>query len=106
MDSERYKRGLEILKQLDSKVSEQLANLSEIAPEFAKYVVAFPFGDLCSRPEMDLKTREIVAVAALAALGYATPQLTLGPRSTPDARGKRSWRSSCRRWFMRASRLH
>ena len=35
----------------------------------------FPFGDLCSRPELELKTREIVAVAALAALGYATPQL-------------------------------
>jgi len=75
MDSERYQRGWEILKELDPKVSEQLANLSEIAPEFAKYVVEFPFGDLCSRPELDLKTREIVAVAALAALGYATPQL-------------------------------
>ena len=38
-------------------------------------MVEFPFGDLCSRTELDLKTREIVAVAALAALGYATPQL-------------------------------
>jgi 4-carboxymuconolactone decarboxylase len=75
MDSERYRRGWEILKELDLKVGEQLASLSEIAPEFAKYVVEFPFGDLCSRPELDLKTREIVAVAALAALGYATPQL-------------------------------
>jgi len=75
MDSDRYQRGWKILKELDPKVGEQLANLSEIAPEFAKYVVEFPFGDLCSRPELDLKTREIVAVAALAALGYATPQL-------------------------------
>src|ERR1700694_5716357 len=75
MDSERYQRGLEILKELDSRVGEQLANLSEIAPEFAKYMIEFPFGDLYSRPELDLKTREIVAVAALTALGYATPQL-------------------------------
>jgi 4-carboxymuconolactone decarboxylase len=75
MDTERYRRGWEILKGLDSKVGEQLANLSEIAPEFAKYVVEFPFGDLYSRPELDLKTREIAAVAALAALGYATAQL-------------------------------
>jgi 4-carboxymuconolactone decarboxylase len=48
MESERYRRGLEILKELDSKVTEQLAKLSEIAPEFAKYVVEFPFGDLCA----------------------------------------------------------
>jgi 4-carboxymuconolactone decarboxylase len=75
MDSERYERGWTILKQLDSKVSEQLANLREIAPDFAKYVVEFPFGDVYSRPGIDLKMREIAAVAALAALGYATPQL-------------------------------
>src|SRR5579864_558275 len=75
MESDRYQRGFTIVKELDQKVTEQLANLSEIAPEFAKYVVEFPFGDLYSRPELDIKTREIAAVAALAALGYATPQL-------------------------------
>lgn len=76
MHSERYQRGWEILKELDPKVSEQVAaNVSDIAPDFAKYMIEFPFGDLYSRPELDLKTREIVAVAALAALGYATPQL-------------------------------
>ena len=46
-----------------------------MAPDFAKYMIEFPFGDLYARPELDLKTREIVAVAALTALGYATPQL-------------------------------
>ena len=76
MDSDRYRRGQEILKELDSKVSDQVvANLSDIAPEFAKFMIEFPFGDLYSRPELDLKTREIVAVAALTALGYATAQL-------------------------------
>ena len=76
MDSERYQRGREILKELDPKVSDQVvANLSDIAPDFAKFMIEFPFGDLYSRPELDLKTREIVAVAALTVLGYATPQL-------------------------------
>jgi 4-carboxymuconolactone decarboxylase len=76
MDNERYNRGWKTLKQLDEKAAEQvMANLREIAPDFATYAVEFPFGDLYARPDLDLKTREIVAVAALTALGYATPQL-------------------------------
>ena len=75
MDSERYKEGWAILKKLDPNIEQVLATASEIAPDFAKLMVEFPFGDLYTRPQLDLKTREIVAVAALAALGYATPQL-------------------------------
>ncbi len=76
MDNERYERGWKILKGLDEKAAEQvLTNLREIAPDFARYAVEFPFGDLYSRPGLDIKTREIVAVASLVSLGYATPQL-------------------------------
>ena len=35
----------------------------------------FPFGDICSRPGLDLRAREIATVAALAAMGNAQPQL-------------------------------
>jgi 4-carboxymuconolactone decarboxylase len=56
MERERYRRGWEILKELDPKVSDQVvANLSDIAPEFAKYMIEFPFGDLYSRPELVLR---------------------------------------------------
>jgi 4-carboxymuconolactone decarboxylase len=41
----------------------------------ARYVVEFVFGDVHTRPGLDVKTREIVAVAALTALGNAAPQL-------------------------------
>ena len=76
MDSERYRRGWEVLRTLDEKQSEKvLAALREISPDFARYVVEFPFGDIYSRPGLDLKTRELAAVAALTALGYAGPQL-------------------------------
>jgi 4-carboxymuconolactone decarboxylase len=37
--------------------------------------VEFPFGDIYSRPGLDLKSREIAVVAALTALGNAAPQL-------------------------------
>jgi len=38
-------------------------------------LIEFPFGDIYSLPGLDLKSREIVVVAALTALGNATPQL-------------------------------
>lgn len=76
MENERYERGWERLKTLDAEQSEKvLERLREISPDFARYVVEFPFGDIYSRPGLDLKTREIAAVAALTALGYAGPQL-------------------------------
>jgi 4-carboxymuconolactone decarboxylase len=41
----------------------------------ARYIIEFAFGDVFSRPGLDLKSREIATVAALTALGTATPQL-------------------------------
>lgn len=38
-------------------------------------MIEFPFGDVYSRPGLDLKSREIATIAALAALGNAQPQL-------------------------------
>lgn len=52
-----------------------IAALADIAPDFATYVFEFPFGDIYSRPGLDLRAREIATIAALAALGNAAPQL-------------------------------
>jgi 4-carboxymuconolactone decarboxylase len=49
--------------------------LKDIAPDLGKYIIEFSFGDIYSRPGLDLKSREIATVAALTALGTATPQL-------------------------------
>lgn len=74
--SERYLRGWEKLKEVDGQAGEKvIESLSEIAPDFATYVIEFGFGDIYSRPQLDLKSREIAVVAALTALGNATPQL-------------------------------
>jgi 4-carboxymuconolactone decarboxylase len=40
-----------------------------IAPEFEGYVVEFVAGEVWSRPGLDLRTRSLVTIAALAALG-------------------------------------
>lgn len=49
--------------------------LAGIAPDFATYLFEFPFGDIYSRPGLNLRDREIATIAALAAMGTATPQL-------------------------------
>jgi len=49
--------------------------LKRIAPDFERFLVEFPFGDIYSRPGLDVKSREIATVAALTALGFAAPQL-------------------------------
>ena len=73
---DRYERGLNRLGEIDGEQGEQIvAALQDIAPDFARYVVEFPFGDIYSRPGLDLMTREIATVAALTAMGTAPSQL-------------------------------
>jgi len=75
-DNERYERGWNKLKEIDDKAGENIINsLKDIAPDFARYVIEFPFGDVFSRPGLDLKSREIAIVAALTAMGNAASQL-------------------------------
>lgn len=74
--SARYQRGWDKLREIDGSAGEKVvAALAGIAPDFATYLVEFPFGDIYSRPGLDLKAREIGVVAALTALGNAAPQL-------------------------------
>jgi 4-carboxymuconolactone decarboxylase len=73
---DRYQRGWEKLKAIDGEAGERvIASLEDIAPDFARYVIEFPFGDIYSRPGLDLKSREIAVIAALTTLGNAAPQL-------------------------------
>jgi len=73
---DRYERGLRKLAEIDGEQGDQVvASLSGIAPDFARYLIEFPFGDIYSRSGLDLRTREIATVAALTAMGTALPQL-------------------------------
>ena len=74
--SDRYARGWEKLKEIDGHAGERvIASLADIAPDFARLLIEFPFGDIYARPQLDLKSREIGVVAALTAMGNAAPQL-------------------------------
>jgi 4-carboxymuconolactone decarboxylase len=74
--NDRYQRGWKKLKEVDGEAGERvIQSLKDIAPDFAQLLIEFPYGDIYSRPGLDLKSREIAVVAALTALGNATPQL-------------------------------
>jgi 4-carboxymuconolactone decarboxylase len=72
----RFERGKRALAEIDGKAGERVvAALADIAPDFARYLIEFPFGDIFSRPGLDYRAREIATIAALTALGNAQPQL-------------------------------
>lgn len=73
---DKLQRGLAKLKEIDGEAGEAVINaLQDISPDMARLTIEFGFGDIYSRPGLDLKSREIATVAALTALGYAIPQL-------------------------------
>ena len=72
----RAARGRRLLAQIDGEAGQAVIDaLAAIAPDFAELLFEFPFGDIYSRPGLDLRSREIATIAALAALGNAAPQL-------------------------------
>lgn len=76
MDQDRFTRGQARLAEVDGDGGEAvIASLADLAPDLGRYIVEFGFGDVYSRPGLDLKTRELATVAALVAMGTATPQL-------------------------------
>lgn len=76
MESERFITGQKMLQQVDGKGGEAVVeSLKDIAPDFARYLLELPFGDIYARPGLDLCSREIATVAALTAMGNAAPQL-------------------------------
>jgi 4-carboxymuconolactone decarboxylase len=74
--NERFDKGWERLKEVDGKAGERVVeSLADICPDLGRYIVEFGFGDVYSRPGLTLQQRELATVAALTALGTATPQL-------------------------------
>jgi 4-carboxymuconolactone decarboxylase len=75
-NNQRYVRGLAKLQEIDGEGGVKVVeSLADIAPDFARLLIEFPFGDVYSRPGLDLRAREIAVVAALTAMGNAAPQL-------------------------------
>lgn len=73
---DRHGTGLATLNQISGeRALTTLENLEDIAPALGDWIVDFAYGEVLSRPALDLRTRELATVAALTALGNAGPQL-------------------------------
>ena len=66
---ERYRRGMEILNRMNRKSYTAIRDeLEDVAPDLARFVAEFAYGDVYSRGVLDLKTRELLTLAALTVL--------------------------------------
>ncbi len=76
MTEDRYERGLDKLRELAGEDGERVVeNLRSLSPDLARLVVEFGYGEVYSRPGLPLRDRQLVAIAALTALGGAEAQL-------------------------------
>jgi len=67
----RKERGVELLRKMLGKkeTKEMRALWKDISADFENYVVDFIAGEIWSRKQLDLRTKSLVSIAALAALG-------------------------------------
>lgn len=71
----RYEKGKKVLEDIQQRPVEEIFNeLEDVAPDLSRFVVEFPYSEIYTRDEVDLKTRELCTVAAITVLG-AIPQL-------------------------------
>ncbi|CAA9438107.1 MAG: 4-carboxymuconolactone decarboxylase, partial [uncultured Phycisphaerae bacterium] len=69
-DGDRYARGAEVLGRLDPAAPQRVVDAyAKVSPDFGRYVIEYPFGDIYARPGLDTRTRLLAAIAALTAVG-------------------------------------
>jgi 4-carboxymuconolactone decarboxylase len=72
----RYSRGLEILRQIGGENFDGPINsLAETSSDLSRFTVEYPYGDVVSRPGLDLPLRQLCTISMLLADGSAQPQL-------------------------------
>lgn len=71
----RYEKGKKVMEGIQEKSLEEIFEaIDDIAPDMSRFVVEFPYSEIYTRDEVDLKTRELCTVTALTVLG-TIPQL-------------------------------
>jgi 4-carboxymuconolactone decarboxylase len=74
--NDRFSRGLDILRQIGGENFDGPINsLAETSADFSRLTVEYPYGDVLSRPGLELPLRQLCTVSMLLADGNAQPQL-------------------------------
>ena len=72
---DRFEKGMSILKITNGDtINDIFDELADIAPDLSRFIVEFPYSEIYTRDEVDLKTRELCTIAALTVIG-TIPQL-------------------------------
>jgi 4-carboxymuconolactone decarboxylase len=76
MENERFERGLAALRKANEKgLAELVQSMDAVAPDLARFVIEFAYGDIYTRPGLLPKQRELCIIATLTALGNRERQL-------------------------------
>ena len=70
-DETRREQGMRIRRQVlgDAHVDAAIERTTPVTEQFQDFITRYAWGDVWSRPGLDLRTRSLVTVALLAALG-------------------------------------
>ncbi|MDH6679402.1 4-carboxymuconolactone decarboxylase [Rhodococcus sp. LBL1] len=73
--SDRERRGGEVMRSIGIDPNAVIASVAPVDKQFGHTIVEYAFGEIIARPELDLRTRQLVTVAVLAAIGGCEAQL-------------------------------
>jgi 4-carboxymuconolactone decarboxylase len=70
-DEERHEQGMAVRREVlgDAHVDRAVANTTDLTEPFQDFITRYAWGDVWARPGLDRRTRSIVTLAALTALG-------------------------------------
>lgn len=72
----RRRKGLDVLSRIDGHQGDAVIDsLADISPALGHHIAAFAFGDIYDRPGLDPRSRQLVTLGVLSALGGCEPQL-------------------------------
>ena len=72
----RAERGQAYMDRVNPGLKDALeAGMAPVAPDFARMMVEFGYGEMLSRPGLDPRSRQMVTLGALTALGHPVDQL-------------------------------
>jgi 4-carboxymuconolactone decarboxylase len=85
MDESRYELGMRVRREVlgDAHVDRAQARQTSLDADFQRLITEMAWGTLWARPELDRRTRSLVTIAILAALGRAD-ELALHIRATAN----------------------
>jgi len=74
--ADRFAHGKQVLDAIDGEVGQQvIESLADVAPELGHQIVAWAFGDMYARTELEPRQRQLVTLGVLTALGGCEAQL-------------------------------